>query len=103
MEDTDRRFDRPVKILTGRGFTVSRQVETTVEAATYLLDDKWPSAGKKHLAARKACLAVLDGLKEARAARKAFEAAADEAGILVTQSGLPQGPGRRDKRKADAG
>ena len=82
MEDI--RFDRPVKILTGKAFSVSRQVETTAQAADYLLN-KWPAgtAGKKHLAARLACIAVLDGLKEARAARKAFEAAADEAGISI--------------------
>lgn len=97
MEDDHRHFDRPVRILTGKGRTVARNVETTLEAAKYLLDPKWPSAGKRHLAARKACLAVLDGLKEARAARKAFEAAADEAGILVMDSGLPQGPGLRRK------
>jgi Protein of unknown function (DUF982) len=39
--------------------------------------------GRKHLAARKACMDVLQGAKQARAARQAFQAAAKEANILV--------------------
>jgi hypothetical protein len=78
----DREFDRPVQILHGRP-GASRVVRSTAEAAEYLLY-KWPAkGGGKHRAARKACLEVLEGLKEAHAARKAFEAAADEADILV--------------------
>ncbi|WP_256754689.1 DUF982 domain-containing protein [Mesorhizobium sp. Mes31] len=40
-------------------------------------------SGRKHVAARKACLGVLEGLKETREARKAFIEAAKEADILV--------------------
>ena len=81
----EKRFDRPVKILTGRFITVSRQVETAVEAIEYLLD-KWPEqAGEKHHAALAACLALLEEEGDARAARLAFEEAADEARILVKQ------------------
>jgi hypothetical protein len=78
----DREFDKPVQILHGRP-GASRLVRSTAEAAEFLLY-KWPvPGGRKHLDARKACMAVLEGLKEARAARSAFEAAADEAEILV--------------------
>ena len=78
----DVRFDRSVKILTGRFDTVSRHVETAVEAIEYLLD-KWPQeAGEKHRAALTACLEVLEGDEEDDSvARKAFEEAAGEAGI----------------------
>jgi len=81
----DKRFDRPVLILTGRVFSVSRQVETAIQAAVYLLDHKWPKgAGEKHQAALSACLALLDGKEgDASVARLAFEEAADEAEILV--------------------
>lgn len=79
----DQRFDEPVQILTGKARSVTRQVRSTAEAAKYLLYD-WPvEGGRKHLAARKACLAVLEGLKAAQVARKAFAEAADEADILV--------------------
>lgn len=75
-------FDKPVYIAFGKTGQ-HRNVTSVREAAEVLLDDKWPAeAGKRHLAARKACLAVLEGLKEARAARKAFEDAASEANIL---------------------
>lgn len=82
MEDV--RFDRPVRILTGPVFSVSRQVQTMAEAAGYLLEG-WPkgAAGRKHLAARRACIAGLQGKKQPKAVREAFEAAADEAHILV--------------------
>jgi hypothetical protein len=78
----DREFDKPVQILHGRP-GASRLVRTTAEAAEFLLY-KWPTkGGRKHRSARQACLEVLEGLKEARSARSAFEAAADEAEILV--------------------
>ena len=51
MEDV--RFDRPVKILTGKSFSVSRQVETAAQAGDYLLN-KWPAeaaGGEGHSAA----------------------------------------------------
>lgn len=79
----DQRFDEPVKILTGKTSSVIRHVSTTAEAAQHLLY-KWPiQGGRKHLAARKACMAVLEGLKAAHVARKAFAEAAQEADILV--------------------
>jgi len=79
----DKHFDQPVQILTGKARSVTRQVRSTAEAAKYLLYH-WPiGGGRKHLAARKACLDVLEGLKAANVARKAFVAAADEADILV--------------------
>ncbi|ESZ22830.1 DUF982 domain-containing protein [Mesorhizobium sp. L2C084A000] len=46
--------------------------------------NRWPAiTGQKHVAARRACLGVLEGLKETRDARKAFVEAAKEADILV--------------------
>ncbi len=82
----DQRFDEPVSILTGKARNVTRKVRSTAEAANYLLYD-WPmEGGRKHLAARKACLDVLEGVKAAHVARKAFAAAADEADILVGSS-----------------
>ena len=80
----DKHFDRPVKILTGRAFSVSRNVDTTLQAADYLLH-KWPvgTAGRKHLQGRLSCMAALEGLTDPRVAREAFEEAADEAEILV--------------------
>ena len=75
-------FDRPVRVALG-GPGKIRIVSSTREAAECLLL-RWPSeSGRKHLAARKACMDVLQGLKEARAARRAFQAAAKEADILV--------------------
>jgi hypothetical protein len=75
-------FDKPVHIVFGKPGQ-HRNVTSVREAAEVLLDDNWPTeAGRRHLAARKACLAVLQGLKEAREARKAFEDAAWEADIL---------------------
>ena len=80
----DKRFDRPVRILTGKARSVSRKVETIEQAARCLLGD-WPKekAGPKHLQARLSCMAALEGLAAPRVAREAFEAAADEAYILV--------------------
>ena len=77
----EKRFDRPVRILLGRSGKV-RSVTSTREAAECLLN-RWPIEGLKHFQARLACMAVLEGIKEIRTARKAFEAAAAEADILV--------------------
>lgn len=79
----DREFDEPVKIITGRHASVVRRVNTAAEVAHHLLY-QWPvKGGRKHLAARQACHDVLEGLKAAHVARKAFAEAADEADILV--------------------
>lgn len=80
-------FDQPVRVVGNARGNMFRNVTTTFEAAKFLLDD-WPGNPdtQKHLAARKACIAVLQGIKEARVARKAFEVAADEANILVERN-----------------
>ncbi len=58
-------------------------VDRVAQAADILLN-RWPAVtDKKHVAARKACLGVLEGLKETCDARKAFVEAAKEADILV--------------------
>jgi hypothetical protein len=76
------RFEKPVRVALG-GPGKIRVVTSTREAAECLLL-RWPyESGRNHLAARKACRDVLQGLKEARTARKAFEQAAAEADILV--------------------
>lgn len=80
--DQDKRFDRPVKVLLG-GPGKTRIVSSTREAAECLLY-RWPDKrGPRHHAARLACMDVLQGLKKAHAARRAFRAAADEADILA--------------------
>lgn len=49
-----------------------------------ILMNRWPvKTGGYHVAARKACLGVLEGLQEARYARAAFVNAAIEADILL--------------------
>lgn len=78
----DQRFDQPVRVALGPSGNVTYTVDRVAQAADILLN-RWPTeAGKKHLAARRACLAVLEGLKDAQVARKAFVAAAEEADIL---------------------
>ena len=75
-------FDIPVRVALG-GPGKIRVVTATREASECLLLH-WPfDGGRKHLAARKACMDVLMGLKHVRAARQAFQAAAKEADILV--------------------
>ncbi|MHB2265020.1 DUF982 domain-containing protein [Aliihoeflea sp. PC F10.4] len=82
--DEEKPFDQPVRVFADAKGGVAKILTTTAQAAQFLLDD-WPANNdtRKHLAARKACIAVLEGIKDARAARKAFEAAADEANILL--------------------
>lgn len=78
------RFDRTVRVMVEQRGNIADNVTTTAQAADILLH-RWPGdpGAKKHLAARKACIAVLEGLKDAQAARLAFEAAAAEANILL--------------------
>lgn len=61
-----------------------RVVTSTHEAAECLLY-RWPEdlRGPAHLAARYACIAVLEGAKQPDHARKAFIKAAEESGIHV--------------------
>ena len=104
------RFDQPVRVFVEKRGNIADTVTTTVQAADILLH-RWPGdpGARKHLAARKACIAVLEGIKEARAARLAFEAAAKEADILapsITPISKSEGPplwrsGRRHKLKRD--
>ena len=87
-------FDQPVVVETaklGRHLVIS----DVVRAAEMLIND-WPSAkaGSRHLAARKACLAVLEGQRKAISARRAFQAAAEEADILVA-AGIGTRPAKK--------
>jgi hypothetical protein len=80
----DQHFEKPVQVRLGSGGRV-QVVHTAKEAAECLVKYRWPRAtGVKHRRARKACLDVLSGLKNAVAAQKAFEAAAIESDILVS-------------------
>jgi len=79
----DKSFDEPVRVLLGGPGKV-RVVTSTKQAAECLLNYRWPKGtGKKHRSAQQACLDVLSGVKDARTARKAFEAAARESDVLV--------------------
>jgi len=76
----DQRFEKPVRVALGRSHNTVYTVDRVAQAADILLN-RWPAtAGTKHIAARKACLRVLEGLKEAR---HPFVEAAEEADILV--------------------
>ncbi len=76
-----KRWDKAVEIELGRTGQI-RRVTSTQEAAEILLT-KWPiKGGRMHLAARLACLDVLEGVQPPEYAREAFIAAADEAGFL---------------------
>ena len=89
----DQRFDEPVRIALGRSRNSIFKVERVAQAADILMN-RWPVAtGQRHMAARKVCLAVLEGRKEASAARAAFISAAIEADILVEprEMSMPSG------------
>lgn len=87
----DKPFDEPVAIAVSTGTSV--HVASARKAAEVLLNE-WPgdSATAKHIAARKSCLAVLEGTRKAIVARRAFAAAAEEAGILREPLPMPKGP-----------
>ena len=75
-------WDRPVTYETTK-VGLYRTITTTADAAHVLLTD-WPIKEGEALArARETCLAVLEGRKPADAARKAFLAAAKEAGVFI--------------------
>lgn len=91
-------FDRPVSVVIDRRGNITRSISSTTEAAEVLLNE-WPTEpGKKHLAARNACLKVLEGLAESRQARAAFEAAAREANVLAPEVPMPSQLRRKPKR-----
>lgn len=60
-------------------------MKTVAEAANVLLNDWKVKPGAKHLATRRACSEVLQGLKTAHVARKAFQAGSAQAKILDTE------------------
>ncbi len=75
-------WNKPVEVELGR-IGHFRAITSTREAAECLLT-RWPeSAGPAHAAARRACLAVLEGKAEPEVARQAFIDAAEESGIFV--------------------
>jgi hypothetical protein len=81
------------------GLTPALSTATTIysleDAGRFLLD-RWPTdvpAGRKHLAARKAVLKAMENAHDrmlTEKARKAFEAAADEAGLLMPDAVKPE-------------
>lgn len=81
-------FFPPIRVALGKAGNVTHVVTSAERAADILLND-WPSqGGRKHLAARKAVLRALEAASDAKAAsdaRKAFIAAASEAGILMPE------------------
>jgi hypothetical protein len=61
------------------------RIVSNVGEAARMLVEEWPDdfqASDKHVAAKKACLAALQGKGDIRAAREAFIEAAREAGLL---------------------
>ncbi|MBD0416127.1 DUF982 domain-containing protein [Oryzicola mucosus] len=77
-------FDDPVSVMI-EGPGKVRMVSSAREAAECLLF-RWPSSGcKSHLAARKACMAVLEGQKKSIVARRAFAKAAEDEGVLINR------------------
>lgn len=84
-EDPRATFDKPVRVVLGEAGNMTAVITRPVQAAEKLLFE-WPvQSGARHLAARKAVLKAMENAQDANLrmkARKAFEAAADEAGIL---------------------
>jgi hypothetical protein len=73
-------FGSPVLIRIDGGV---QAVSSAAEAAE-CLDHHWPvQASRKRQNARAICMLVMDRVLQARAARRAFEAAADEVNILL--------------------
>jgi hypothetical protein len=82
MEKT--RFEAPV-ILSGGEMESSNPVSTASEAMQCLLKT-WPGKrGPKHREAVQACHDALTGSKPTTSARRAFVAAAKEAGVLLSK------------------
>jgi hypothetical protein len=78
------RFHQPVSIFVGLGFP--REVDSVLEA--YKVLTEWPvySRGPAHALALKACEAGLAGRALVRPVREAFEAFAEDRGILAPQA-----------------
>ncbi len=88
-------FSPPVRITLGRAGNVAHAVTSPEKAAEILLAE-WPTGWTpKHLAARKAVLKAMENAHAGAAmarARKAFAAAAEEAGILLPEPPKSQAP-----------
>jgi hypothetical protein len=84
----DRPFNEFVTVKAPRG--QRQNISSARQAAEWLLF-RWPKEidTAKARAARKACLDALEGQREAAAARQAFRAAAEEAGILIGDERRP--------------
>lgn len=80
----DKPLDPPVEIAGPDGV---RRIGSVLEAKQLLADTDWPVRGPRHEDAVDACLKVIDGHRSASDARRAFEDAAREAGILAGQGG----------------
>lgn len=82
------RFEKPVRVAAGPAGKVTTVVGDAERAARVLLDE-WPGTpGAKHRAARRAVLAAMESVNDrvkAERARKAFEAAAIEAGMIMPE------------------
>ena len=79
-----KRWSRPITFEAPR-LGQHRTIASTQEAARVLIND-WPiQKGRQLKAARKACLAVLEGKKPPSEARNAFIAAAVEADVFVRE------------------
>jgi hypothetical protein len=76
------RFETPVTVKSAQG--PDKVLRTAREASDYLLN-AWPGKrGPKHREALQACHDALAGDKPAMIARRAFIAAAREAGVFVS-------------------
>lgn len=103
-------FDKPVTVAIGPSGGVFQRVDDPQKAGEVLLDSRqWPSGSDtpKHLAARRAVLKAMENAHDhmlAAKARKAFEAAAQEADIWRETREPPSGGSlsprwRRNNRK----
>lgn len=82
-------FDKAVAVETAKPGQVLI-VRAAEQAARFLLQG-WPDEKRnraKYKAAKRACLEVLEGHGKEEAARKAFAAAARDAGILIRTEGF---------------
>ena len=80
-------FSPQVLIEYGRRVGTHYVVGSARRAAECLIEGSWPTEGRgpAYGAAVKACLAAVEGTGDVEAARKAFIAAAKEAGIFVRE------------------
>src|SRR4051812_13823975 len=86
LEDSlpDLRFLKPVPIFVGLGFP--REITSVLEAYKVLIEWSPRSRGPAHAPALKTCEAAMSGRAPVKQVRDAFEAFADERGILAPQA-----------------